>query len=112
LLSAHQNHFKGLITVNADSYWPNIDLWAVAHSSAFVPRGSIRLSSQVDREDLITAAAYTTPSGNLAVVIQALYWDWPPKDIAVQIGGKSFVIPGLDREASATILLEKYFDPC
>ena len=96
------NLFRGLLTITPTDYRTNVDLWLVAHSSAFVKKGYIRVDSST--QGSVLAAAYKSPNGaETVVVLHTTYWD-NRYDVLVRIDGQEFILPNVERESSISII--------
>ena len=93
--------YRALLTLTPDDYLKNVDLFAVAHSSAFVPPGSTRID--VTNNGEVIGVAYKRPDDKVTVIVQAKYWD-QVKDLSVVIDGNHFLIRNFEREASLTLV--------
>ena len=92
---------RGLLTLTETGFEKNVDLWAVAHSSAFVKPGARRLETTTQGD--VIGTAYRNPNGEIVVVGHAKYWDGS-KDLNIEIDGKFYFIPNFGKEASITMV--------
>lgn len=91
---------RGLLTLTNNDFQTNVDLWSVAHSSAFVPSGSVRIGSQFYGG--VVGVAYRVPDGSIVVVAHTTYWD-DLHDLSIIVdGSKQFFVPAVERETSIT----------
>ncbi len=96
----------GLITLTADGFEKNIDVYAVSHSSAFVPAGSVRVAASVDNGDLIAAAYLSPDEATFSIVMHALYYD-DSRTVAVEVEGRTFAMENVGREASVSVVVQR-----
>lgn len=93
--------------MTADGFEKNIDVYAVSHSSAFVPAGSVRVAASVDNSGDLIAAAYLSPDeASVSVVMHALYYD-DSRTVAVEVEGRTFAMENVGREASVSVVVRR-----
>jgi glucosylceramidase len=79
----------------------NVDLWAVAHSSAFVPEGSVRLNTRTENDNVV-ATAFMNPYGSISVIAHTTYYD-DVYDLTITVNGVNYFIPSVARESSISL---------
>lgn len=96
---------RGLLTLTDTDYRTNVDLWAVGHSSSFVPPMSTRIET-TSIGNIVLATAYKRPDGKLVVVAQTIYWSGDQQhDASFVIDGKHYKIINVAKEAAYTMLI-------
>ncbi|MDP4209315.1 MAG: glycoside hydrolase family 30 beta sandwich domain-containing protein [Bacteroidota bacterium] len=77
---------QGAITIDGDKVSRNLAYYTIAHATAFVPSGSVRVESSIF-EDL-TDVAFETPEGKTVLIVANRTGD--EKQFTVSCKGKSF----------------------
>ncbi len=74
---------RGVVTVAANTYQRNVEYYLLAHSSKFVPDGSVRIASSSTNSQ-VGNVAYRRPDGRFVLV--CMNYSDSPQEISVKVG--------------------------
>lgn len=79
---------KGALTISGDSVQRNVAYYIIAHASAFVPPGSVRLESNMPQD--LPNVAYRRPDGRLVLIVMNEGYSDTPSN--VKWGGQTLMV--------------------